>query len=59
MAGDLPSGKLPIFPDGAMDMDRNPLWLAYGLFVTAFVATAGWAAFLGWTLWRAVSWTLT
>lgn len=47
--------QLPLFPNGAfMSVKYSPL-LGHGLFVTALLATAGWAAFWGWALWRAVA----
>jgi hypothetical protein len=54
---DFCSGSFHFFPMGrSMSVKYSPL-LGYGLFVTALLATAGWAAFWGWALWRAVAWT--
>jgi hypothetical protein len=52
---DFSSGNYHLFPMGrSMSVKYSPL-LGYGLFVTALLATAAWAAFWGWALWRAVA----
>ena len=50
-------GDYHFFPTGAQMSAYHPK-LAYGLMIVALVATAGWAAFWVWVLWRAVAWAL-
>jgi hypothetical protein len=57
VARDFSFGDCHFFPTGAQMSAYHPK-LAYGLMIMALGATAGWAAFWGWALWRAVAWAL-